>query len=59
MNTNPDGLRIASLAAENPWRNHGTKTLIKQVYKAVLKNMQKDTLVAWETLNAVLVIGAW
>ena len=46
MITNPDGSIIAALAAANPLRYHGTKTLINKVYNAELKNMHKDTFVA-------------
>ena len=45
--TNPAGFIIAALASVNPLRNHGTKTLINNVYKAELKNMHKDTFMAF------------
>jgi len=45
--TNPAGFIIAALTSVNPLRNHGTKTLINNVYKAELKNMHKDTFMAF------------
>lgn len=59
MITNPDGSIIAALAAANPLRYHGTKTLINKVYNAELKNMHKDTFVASYWLYSVIVSGAW
>ena len=59
MITNPDGSIIAALAAANPLRYHGKKTLINNVNNAELKNMHKDTFVASLMLYSVMVSGAW